>query len=230
MQEVSDAPSVAKSKESPPLRIHHLMAWMAVTGALVSGCMWFDRTARNGPPITDPVVIASWIILAIAIAAALTCFAFSFEWRRSGYDFPCQPGELLIVIAAKNALFVIALIAGVFLIFFVFDDDWIMPYYFLAVMFALIGWIRMNARGFARFADTRPWRYVYASFIFAPGIVLVAALAGVWTVAPLMAVIACLTGAAGSDLRNQINRPWTHWLGVSVAVLLIAALIGLLSV
>jgi hypothetical protein len=230
MQDVSDAPSDAKLKDSPPLRIYHLMAWMAVTGALISGCMWFDRTARNGPPITDPVVIVSWIVVAIAVAAALTCFAFSFKWRRNGYEFPRQPGELLIVVSAKSALFVAAVIAGVLLTFFAIgDDDWIMPYFFFAMIFAVIGWARMNARGFARFADTTPWKYVYAMLIIAPGIVLPATLAGVWTVAPLMAVIACLVGAAGSDLRSQINRSWTHWLGVFVAVLLIAALTGLLS-
>jgi hypothetical protein len=231
MQDLSDGLATAKSKDKPPLRIHHLMAWMAVTGALISGCMWFDRIARNGPSITNPVVIASWIVVAIAIAAAFTCFAFSFAWRRAGYDFPRQPGELLIVIAAKSALFAVAVIAGVLLLFFTIgDDDWILPYYFFAMIFALIGWARMNARGFARYADTTPWRFVYVMLIIAPAIVLLATLAGVWTVAPLMAVIACLIGAAGSDLRNQINRPWTHWLGIIVAVLLIAALIGLGSV
>jgi hypothetical protein len=204
------------------------MAWMAATALLISGCMWFDRTARGGPMVADPVVIASLIFGAIAIVAALTCFGFGFHWRREDYDFPKQPGDLLIVIAAKSGLFIAGVIAGVFIIFFTFgDDDWQPGYYLFAMMLALIGWIRMNARGFARYADTTPWRFVYAMMIIAPGIVLVAALAGIWSVALLSAVIACLLGAAGNDLRNRLHRHWTHWLGVFVAVTLIAALIGL---
>jgi hypothetical protein len=212
----------------PPLRIHHLMAWMAVTALLISACMWFDRTARHGPPITDRVVIASLVVGAIAIAASFTGLAFGLYWRGRGHDFPRQPGDLLLTIAATSALFIVGVIAGIFTIFFIFgDDDWQPAYYSFAMLLALIGWARINARGFARYADTTAWRIFYAMMIVAPGIVLVTTLAGIWTVAPLGALIACLIATAGNDLRNRLQRHWTHWLGVVVAILLIAALIGL---
>jgi hypothetical protein len=201
---------------------------MAVTAVLISACQWFDRTARNGPPITDRLVISSLVVGAIAIAAAFTFFGFGFYWRRKNYNFPQQPGDLLLVVAAKSAIYVVGVIAGLFVIFFVFgDDDWQPAYYSFAILLAIVGWVRMNARGFARYADTTAWRFVYAMMIVAPAIVLLTTLAGIWSMAPLWVVIACLIGAAGSDLRNHIQRQWTHWLGVFVAVLLIAALIGL---
>jgi hypothetical protein len=190
--------------------------------------MWFDRTVRNGPPATDRVVIASLTVGAIALSAAFTCFGFGFYWRRTGYQFPRQPGDFLLFVAAKSALFVVGVIAGIFAIFFTIgDDDWQPAYYSIAMLLALIGWARMNARGFSQYADTTAWRLVYAMMIVAPGIVLVTTVAGIWSVAPLGALIACLIAAAGNDLRNQLLRHWTHWLGVVVAILVIAALIGL---
>lgn len=68
--------------ELPPLRIHHLLAWMTVTAVLISVSLWFDRTARNGPPIESQVVVSSLILGAIAIAGAWTCVGWGVLWRR----------------------------------------------------------------------------------------------------------------------------------------------------
>jgi hypothetical protein len=119
-------------------------------------------------------------------------------------------------------------IGGIFIIFFAFGgDDWQPAYYWFATLVAIIGWARMNARGFARFADTTAWRIVYAMMIITPGLVLVTTLAGIWSTAPLGALIACLIAAVGNDLRNQLHRHWTHWMGAVVAILLIGTIMGL---
>jgi hypothetical protein len=82
----------------PRLRVHHLMAWMAVAAVLIWLSLWFDRTARNGPPIDNRLVIGSLIIAAIAIAGALSVVGFAIGWRRRGCAFPNSPGDWLLVV------------------------------------------------------------------------------------------------------------------------------------
>jgi hypothetical protein len=226
--ELSVKPPLRETTSSPPLRIHHLMAWMAVTAALISGCMWFDRTARNGPPITDPVTIACLILGAVAISAALSVFFSSFYWRRKGYAFPRSPGDLLLHIAAKSALYLLGAFVGIFVVFFAIgDDDWQGMYFFLVVSIAAVGWVQMNKEGYSQYADTGPWRVAFAMMIIAPAVVVLMTFIGTLPIILLTALIACIVGAAGSDVRHHIHREWTHWVGVFVVISLTAALIGI---
>jgi hypothetical protein len=117
----------------PPLRIHHFLAWMAATAVLISTVLWFDRTARNGPPIRAPVVITALVGGAIAIAAAFTILAFAVHWRGNGIKFPQQPGDVLLLIAARSALYFGGAVIGILIVFFAIGgDDW-QPIYFLIV-------------------------------------------------------------------------------------------------
>jgi hypothetical protein len=228
VERVAPNASVQSTHALPPLRIHHLMAWMATTALLISGCIWFDRMARNGPPITDPVTTACLILGAIAISAALTVFLLTFLWRRKGCAFPQSPGDLLLIIAAKSALYVFGAFAGIFVVFFTIgDDDWQGMYFFLVVSIAAVGWIQMNKEAYSQYADTTAWRIAFAMMISAPAVVLLMAFLGTLPVVLLAALIACIVGAAGSDLCQHVNREWTHWVGVFVLISLTAALIGI---
>jgi hypothetical protein len=221
-------PSLRETANSPPLRIHHLMAWMAITSALITGCMWLDRTARNGPPITDTVTIACLVLGAIAISAALTGFFLGFCWMRKGYPFPRSPGDMLLLIAAKSALYVLGTFVGIFVVYFTIgDDDWQGMYFFLVVSIAAVGWVQMNKEGYSRYADTGAWRVAFAMMIIAPAVVLLMTFIGTFPIVLLAALVACIVGAAGNDVRHDIHREWTHWVGVFVVISLTAALIGI---
>jgi hypothetical protein len=228
-KEIAGCAAQSSHDDLPLLRVHHLMAWMVATAALVSTTMWFDRTARNGPPITDPVVITALVAGAVAIAAAFTVCAFAVHWRRNGIMFPQQPGDVLLLIAMKSAFYSCGAVLGVFVVFFAIgDDDWQPIYYLLVFSIAAFSWIRMNVRGYMLFADTAPWRSVFIAAIGAPAIVLALTFMRILSTLPLIAVIASLTWAAWDDLCH-VHRRWTHWLGTGVAVVLTLALIAIVG-
>jgi hypothetical protein len=218
-----------RNLQRPPLRVHHLLAWMTVTAVLISGSLWFDRTARNGPPVTNPLTIVSLIVAAVAISGVLTLSVFGGHWRRKGYVFPGTPGEwalAVITISVGQSLLVFVLFLLIF--FSVGDDDWFGAFGFVAVIALLVGWGRLNAAGMSRYADTRSWRLFYSVMIVAPGIVICSyVFDGVLLPIALAAVIACVLFAAWRDVRTRAQRPWTHWVGVGAVVWLGAALIGL---
>jgi hypothetical protein len=207
-------------KELPPLRIHHLLAWMTVTAIMISTSLTFDRQARNGPPIRDPVVIAGLILGAVALAASLTCFGFAIRWKREGCNFPDDPGDGLLLLMARSSLFVVGAIVAVFAIFaIVGDDDWILSFYVIVGLAALIIWLRSNASTLARHADTKAWRVASWMLIAAPGWMPAASLlSGVPLFFSVAVIIACLLWAAYGDVRQRRKRTWTHWLGVFATV------------
>jgi hypothetical protein len=192
----------------PPLRIHHLLAWMTVTAVLISVTLWFDRTARNGPPIKNPFAIASLIFGAIAIAGALTCTGFGASWRRSGYGFPAEPGQWWLVTITAAVFGVLVWIFGSFAMLFL-NDDWIEPFQMLwAIVYglALFGFYLFII---LRRCDTNAWQLAIASTVSIP------ALTGpfiVWAVV--------------DDRRRKITRHWSHWMGAIIVFLLWAALMS----
>lgn len=206
--------------ELPPLRIHHLLAWMTVTAVLISVSLWFDRTARNGPPIKSQIVAGSLILGSIAIAGAWTCVGWGVFWRRQGFAFPKYPGDWLLIIVAFSTVALVAELIGVFLAFFI-EEDLLAIYYPLAALALLAFWLLLNFRGIKYYADTVAWRVVFVAM-------MVLGMTTAFNVSAnlIVGVLICLAWAAWSDLRNQIARGWTHWFGVVVALSLGIAAIG----
>jgi hypothetical protein len=206
----------------PPLRIHHLMAWMTVTAVLISVCLWFDRWARNGPPISDQLIVVGLIISALVFAASLTCFGFAMVWRRHGYSFPQRPGDCLLLIMARSILFLAGAILGVFAIFMIVgDDDWLVSFYVVMCIIGVIAWLRSNAKLLAKYADTNAWCAAGLMLIAAPGLVIfVYVLAGFAMIGAIAPLLACLLWASYDDWRQFKQRSWTHWLGVFSAIIL----------
>jgi len=210
----------AERSDLPPLRIHHLLTWMTVTAVLISVSLWFDRTARNGPPIESQVVVSSLILGAIAIAGAWTCVGWGVLWRRQGYAFPKNPGDWLLTIVAASTIGVVAELIGVFVAFFI-EEDSLAIYYPLAGFALLAFWLLLSFRGIKHYADTVAWRVVFVSMMLL-GMATVFGGSGFL----IAGVLVCLAWAVWSDLRNRIARGWTHWFGVVVAMSLGIAAIG----
>src|SRR5688572_12404470 len=85
--------------ELPPLRIHHLLAWMAVTA------LWLINSNVGG--IGN---IPAWLILTSLLAhlgwtMAVTCCAFGLWWRHRRSAFPRAPGHWICILFAVGIAF-----------------------------------------------------------------------------------------------------------------------------
>jgi hypothetical protein len=184
--------------------------------------MWFDRTARNGPPIEDQVVISSLMLAAVSVSGALTCVGWGCYWRSRGYAFPNDPGDWLLTMIAATAIGLGLLLAGVFVVFST-EEDWLGTYNFLAVGAMVAGWIWLCLFGQARHGDTSAWRLAFGATMILP-------LATVMSPAiPIAAWMGCLIWGAWRDRIQRQHRSWTHWFGVIAALSLGVASIGVLG-
>jgi hypothetical protein len=222
-----ETPAQRATSDVPPLRIHHFLIWTALTAAIISGCMTFDRWLRNGPPIENPVVIAGLVLGAVTIAGALTCFGCGILWRRRGYAFPASPGDWLLTIMAVSVVAFCGALAPFLAIFFVFgNDDWFALYYTVAGLSGLIGLAWMQFAAIKRHADSAMWRTTFGVMTFIvlllnPFTIGIRHIFGAFE----FAVIACVLWAAWSDWHRSIQRQWTHWCGALFTVSLYISLL-----
>src|SRR4051812_13149183 len=204
----------------PPLRIHHFLAWMTVAAVLISACLWFDRTARNGPPIQSRTIVNSLMLGAIVIAGALTFTGFGIYWRAGIYAFPATPGELLLSIIARASMAMVAAILGV-LVSFAISHKSLAIYYPVAIIVLLIYWVHMNLQGVRQYADGTAWRWAFGSLLVAA---ILACL--LQRALPMIAFLICLLWATWVDFYGKTARGWLHWLGVILAIAITCALMG----
>jgi membrane-associated HD superfamily phosphohydrolase len=203
------------SAELPPLRIHHFMIWTALTAAIIAGCMTFDRTARNGPPIENRMIIAALMVTAIAVAGALTISGSAYYWRRHGVSFPQSPGDMLLISMAGAVLAFFAVIALLFAIFLLIgDDDWFALYYTIVGIVVVVGWSYLQIAGMLDYANTWQWRVVFGILLLAPWIVVF------FPIPVFVTFIASVLCASWVDWYKAIPHAWTHWCGVAFAILL----------
>ena len=205
----------------PPLRVHHLLLWMTVAGLLISGSMWFDRTARNGPPIKSQIVVGSFTLLAIIVSGALTFAGVGISERKRGYPFPAGPGEWLLWMLGCGTLTFLAAFIGIFI---AFAFRLLTLYYIVVGIILFVLWVRANMRGFIFIADTTAWRIAIGLFGIIVPISCVANSA-----LPMLVIGACVIGASIGDMRRAVSRGWLHWAGVGLMLATVAAFIGLLD-
>ena len=211
----TDASRTEVGTELPPLRIHHFMIWTALTAVIIAGCMTFDRTARNGPPIENRMIIAALMVMAVVVAGVVTISGSAIQWRRQGVAFPNSPGDMLLISMTGAVLAFVATISLLFAIFFLIgDDDWFALYYITVGIVVLVGWSYLQFAGMLRYAKTWQWRVVFGILLIAPWIV------GFLPIPVFVAFIASVICASWVDWRKAIPRAWTHWCGVAFAILL----------
>ena len=200
----------------PPLRIHHLMTWMAATAALISICLWFDRTMRNGPPITNGVVIAALVMFAIAVAGALNFAAWGLAMRKRGHAFPLQPGDWLVLMVAVAAVWFAASVILSFAVFFALGPGAFAVVWVSSRLALLVG-LMVTCVGIARpRSDTAMWRAAFLLLAAVPVLVW-----AVGATAAATAIVAALNLASWSDWRRRMPRSWMHWIGVILVATLV---------
>src|ERR687896_663087 len=74
----------------PPLRVHHLLLWMAFTGDF----SWLYEASLVG-----------WeIVTAIVVGAAVAVTLLGISWRTRGLAYFNQPGQWLLLVIAATGL------------------------------------------------------------------------------------------------------------------------------
>ena len=224
----------------PPLRVHHLLAWTAVT-AVVLGLNFSYRSAVS--QIADWWWVASLPGL-MGSTLGFTIGGFGLYWRRRGLPFPSQPGHGLLIFWLIESCF--ALLWQFPIALFVaavggFDENnipawvetlWQVQHYtslilFLTIYIGLAWWIRPLRRWqvfFLLCALHFSASYVerlYWFTLFGPienlefvGPLLAMAIAYVLAHATLLFPGVALLVAVIWDHRDRLPRHWSHWAGI----------------
>lgn len=224
------APAVgATALPLPPLRIHHLMIWMTVTALLVSGSVWFDRTARGAPPIANKLVVAGLIGIAISVAGALFCAGWGFKWRARGCAFPAEPGQWLVAGIAAVAVGFFLWVAGTFAVFFI-EEDWMEAFQWVFIAAAGFGLMAKSLVVARRHCHTTAWRALFYYLAALPPIcVLLQRVRPPLIVYCIGIAAAILLWAVWRDVERKQIRHWTHWFGVGASGLLLICFGALMS-
>lgn len=213
----------------PPLRVHHLLLWMAVASALFAVVF---SAIRNSPALDDSggVLNLLWFLPASAEMSAL-CVVLAA--RRSGVAV-WQPGHGLLLLSSLSVALHIALWAGVAF------DGWRMATAF--ELYVLLRGVALFAvsLGLARTSKVAAWRvtflwmaaepivgYMLRSYFYSrvgadyQSAVVAAYLAAI---VPQLIAIAFVTLGVWSDCRRGAQRHWTHWVGVANVYIYLAVL------
>jgi len=214
----------ARAAELPPLRIHHLMLWTAVTAVMMAITKSYDSPSA----VVDSATIVGWVA---ASAVALVVTIFGCVWRRRGLPFFNQPGHGIAVLIVLGVLrwsistamdsFIPILVDARLLLFYVLPS---LLCSLLAIPFIIWIWRRL--------ADTKIWKWYFFLWLLGallePGGILVLGFEltsigttiwlgitllkiSFWIRAPEMLV---LLVALAVDRRRQTPRHWTHWAAV----------------
>ncbi len=199
---MADEPATPRT-DLPPLRIHHLLAWTAVTGIMLAGQQ--GNSFQNAQmPFELPewwrhAVLGVSALGAMMSAAAVTVVLFGLYWRRHGVRFFYQPGHWLLVATAVLACasFIVMPIAQLAS----GDQPWVVLVTSLALLVFAVG---LNIYIARKQCTTARWRYVFIAKAVASLIAFVG---------QLVTVIVLLRAMRG-DRREELSRDWAHWSGV----------------
>lgn len=205
---VNAEPRLERSESLPPLRIYHLLAWATVTAALISFSIQFERLARNGPPIKNPILTAILISSAVAIAGALTCTCFGAVWRLHRYRFPGDPGQWWLVAISGSMFGLLSWLIGSFAMPLI-EEDWLEPFQVLRAMASAVVLFVFYMFVVFKHCDTNAWQLAIVSLVSIP----------------------LLTGpfilwAVMDDRRRKIPRHWSHFVGVTTVFLFWSTWLG----
>jgi hypothetical protein len=216
-------------RDTPPLRIHHIMAAMAVVGVLLS----INHSMRLSESESLSVFGASvdGNVLAINSGLAATLVGLGVVWRHRGHPFFDQPGHWLLL---GQSLYVgFFLVAGAIIGLQLSDratlaSGAIMTFFVLLNLMMIV----FNLWAARRIADSIPWTLVFLldglSMVTLFGIAWLLHPDLVWLViwgAPTISIVLLLLAAWG-DRRDYVRRDWPHWIGVCLRIVPTLQILG----
>jgi hypothetical protein len=227
----SDAGSLRS--EVPPLRVHHLLAWMAVTAAFLAGQRMTSEYIAHSLPGNGPVELSllpaiAWAISCGIAAAAFTLAVFTIWWWFQGFEALGQPGQWLPLPAILTplvwSLSYFTFIAGVVKSNASLEWTW----YYGKIPVAIASFVLelgMHVLPAVTFvccailiADTRAWRF-YLSALAARHAVRVAAL--VFNSLGLLPPYTVVSYSA-PYLPRALSALWIGWTTIELLALAVA--------
>ena len=102
-----ESTAVDESRELPPIRIHHFLAWTAVMAVMLAAQRaWQFGGAAGMPSALQTKIIAMGTVGSVLSSLAVTIVLFGVYWRRIGLPFFTEPGQwLLVVLCGANTAF-----------------------------------------------------------------------------------------------------------------------------
>jgi hypothetical protein len=230
-QQSEEASPAAPQPESPRLGIIHLLAWTACVAAYYGARRWLallhglepTGTLRLSPSFFEALLWET------CDATALGGLILLAARRMRGLRFPRYPGETWFVILGLTVVIEGARyhVAAFMQITYPTIVAYMLPWDALVLLLFLVATIRTKSLR---------WRLCFGSYLAASALVLTTqatefslfgnALEILRVPAVLMAGIGslCLVVAAVKDFvdRYRTGYPWTHWMGVVLALLKLA--------
>jgi hypothetical protein len=238
----------AVAAERPRLNLRHLLAITAFTAAALAPMRLqqdsLTRLGDSGATIVREPTVASQavsVVWGIASGGSLFVVVALFVWARRGYKSRLDPGHWIAIHLASQWAMVALLWGGMF------PFRSALP--FSVAMIALasfvlsLGFFLWYLNLARRRYESGIWRFAYVMLALAPvagyvaGIVLMFASSARWQtiehrivvmmipqIGATGGLILVLVAAMASDFRRDRRRHWTHWLAVSLKVLLLIAM------
>jgi hypothetical protein len=206
----------------PPLRIHHILACIAVTAVLFT----MVRMLIHDYSLTTKYIAgANGIAFVVLSGVALTLVGFGFAWHREGLAFFNQPGHWLLLLYLEP----IAHFALSFLDVIIPRTDppsgmsWLYSIGSSVITLACLVCVFVAAwKGF----QSRWWR---AYFLMQGLLQFALPAVALWSQSreTLWAIqntllLSVLTAAAFADWRAGRRRDWVNWTGVAITALSLA--------
>jgi hypothetical protein len=206
----------------PPLRIHHILACIAVTALLFTMVRVSLHSYGQEPKYISG---ASGIVFVIASGIALTLVGFGFAWLREGLAFFNQPGHWLLLLSLDS----IAHYSLNFLDVIIPRTDppsgmsWLYSIgssvIFLTCLVCVFvaAWIGFQSRWWrAYFLTQGLLQFALPAFaLWSPS------RETLWAIQDTL-LLSVLTAAAFADLRAGRRRDWVNWTGVAITAFSLA--------
>jgi hypothetical protein len=209
-------------QRKPPLSISHLLAWTALSAAMMSLRTWEDRFAQ-GRDVFDTSQVIWQAFVAIysgACVGGLAVFA-SRRWR--GMQFPVAPGEWIWVWQGVSVLSAVQLEAAFwYCVKTPMQGSFLVPalvaaqYLISAISFAVPALLCKETGKWKLFLWTTAALVSLGALEMFMGRMAVSKGWSEISLARHIAIAAFLACAVADDLRNHVGRLWSHWAGVLV--------------
>jgi len=234
---MSDAELESPPAQLPPLRIHHLMLWTAVSAVLFT-VLKKAAVGEFGAQMFNGGMLPTVLLESLALCG----LGLGIFWWRTGLPFFTQPGHAAYVGFSLYALFhvtwtVLLAFSGPFMDYYGSGSwlSWLIMYGWYGLLLAQFG---LNLFFAYRFRQPLRWRWFFLLETLAVVLQVVGqftfnfwvswyAVAGgdlswITTVNMLVQIlpevlpIVCLVYVVIKDRTERIAYHWTHWLGVGI--------------
>jgi hypothetical protein len=208
------AKDAAQSGQLPPLRVHHMLLWMAVTAVMLAGARLVARYLAEMESLADAPMVAVGVVACLIFASG--CIVITFLWWRRRQECTLEePGQRFAEDVAVNT----TLVAAMLLLALIAINRAAV----LVLIIGVAGNIPLNIVLGNSLAA--PWRHVFylKAAQWAGATMLLAGqdqnsdrlhfLPIIFVATGVVLIVPQFIGIY-MERRRKLSRQWTHWFGL----------------